>query len=219
MSIRTRTSRTALVAVLVAAMATPMSTIAAAQDAGLPEITREADHLKRVLNSIRQFDLDLKNTKLNPTSTRIKGLHTTADTARKEIGAAQATLDSLRTKLQASKFWANFDQEFEARAKKAGFSAEFLSYVRREGGAKAIIMKTNAPGAIESINDEVKSVEGRGLLDALVDQIVGVPVCAACIKCHCLFFAGAAAVLLFVPGGQPAAVGAAGAGLACATAR
>lgn len=191
-------------------------------DPALPDLSAEAAAAERArpaLDAYRERLAAARRSNGPLPVTQLSELKAAATATKAEYAALARAAASFMNKLKAAGKWnTDLDKEIERRMLAANISGEFVNYVRSLGGPRAVIEKvsTMAAEASKEVDAEVASLTARGPAQAALEALLGTAVYAACFKCHCLFYAAAAAILAGTPGGQPAAIGAAAAGLACA---
>jgi len=188
-----------------------------------PTIREEIAKLSRGIDTLRTFDeqaraLNKLDRAANPLEIKkLKDAAGKAKPALRDIAETAALLFLGRADSPSD----SLDSDFEKRSREAGLDPAFLAYVKKEGGANAIMRRI--PHAFNGADENIDSItaqlsSGRKVGQGLLDKLIAEPVYAKCTNCHCLFLGGAAIILVFIPGGQPAAIGATGAFLACAAA-
>jgi hypothetical protein len=134
-----------------------------------------------------------------------------------QLPKARSNLRRLIAELKSQRQWnPSYDEYVEKKLTSLGASADFVRFIREQGGARAVMKKLVTAEATADLKSDVDSkLKSVGANKFTLFDLLVPPAYAKCIKCHCLWFAAVAAITIETP---PLSLAACTAGIACVNA-
>lgn len=212
---------TVAVTVAVTALAQPVALRAQRPEPILANAAAEGAAVERALQALNSYQKQYASAagaKTAVTPAQMTALRSAAGDSKREYQNLERAAVSLMAKLKAANKWNDaFDAEIEKRMKDVNMAPQFVTYFKAQGGARAIIERHArlATEAGTQLDVDIDALPKRTLPQIALDALLGTPVMAACLKCHCGWYALGAAIALTSGIGAGAALGMAAGGLAC----
>jgi hypothetical protein len=209
------------------AMIMPPRLVAAAalDDPIVPSLRADVAVFEQSLGPVQEFHkiyLSVRNARGPVSETDLSTLRTRSTDLKRQFLLLERASASLMAKFKAANKWnAALDAEIERRMRAANVAAEFVSYLRELGGFRAAVERgaRMAGEAGRQVDLDVAALQKKTVAERALDALLGARALAACIRCHCLWFAVGAAAALATGIGAGVAFGLSVGGLACSTAR